>query len=116
MKEFINRFRSLLDEKGMSPFQFEKAVGITRGVLSKKFNGKYDDFKLSNLQKIKTKYPNVDMNWLIRGEKLDGVDVPEADDADRTSQLLAIISSQLETIKAQTDKIYDLTKNKAGHF
>ena len=63
-----NRIQELIEKKNLSKSAFAKEIGIQRSSLAHFFSGRNkpsSDFFL----KIKESYPELDLNWLISGNK-----------------------------------------------
>lgn len=54
-----------IESRGLSVRRFEEMAGITQGVIAKAIKNK-TSFSVSNLQKIATAFPDLDINWLIK--------------------------------------------------
>jgi len=64
----INRIDSFIKSKKMTRSKFANEVGVQRSNLAHFFNGRNKP-SLDFFLKIKRKYPEVDLNWMIYGEK-----------------------------------------------
>ena len=63
-----NRIQELIEEKNLSKSAFAKEIGIQRSSLVHFFNGRNKP-SLEFFIKIKNKYPEIDLNWIISGKK-----------------------------------------------
>ena len=63
-----NRIQELIEEKNLSKSAFAKEIGIQRSSLAHFFNGRNKP-SLEFFIKIKNKYPEIDLNWIISGRK-----------------------------------------------
>ena len=63
-----NRIQKLIEEKNLSKSAFAKEIGIQRSSLAHFFNGRNKP-SLGFFIKIKNKYPEIDLNWIISGKK-----------------------------------------------
>ena len=67
--DISKRILKIINEKGMSASKFASTIDVRRSNLSHILSGRN---KPSNdfFHKIKKIYPEIDLNWLITGEKL----------------------------------------------
>ena len=63
-----NRIQELIEEKNLSKSAFAKEIGIQRSSLAHFFNGRNKP-SLGFFIKIKNKYPEIDLNWIISGKR-----------------------------------------------
>ena len=63
-----NRIQELIDEKNLSKSAFAKEIGIQRSSLAHFFSGRNKP-SLDFFLKIKDRYPETDLNWIISGKK-----------------------------------------------
>ena len=63
-----NRIQELIDEKNLSKSAFAKEIGIQRSSLAHFFSGRNKP-SLEFFLKIKNKYPEIDLNWIISGKR-----------------------------------------------
>ena len=63
-----NRIQELIEEKNLSKSAFAKEIGIQRSSLAHFFSGRNKP-SLEFFLKIKNKYPEIDLNWIISGKK-----------------------------------------------
>lgn len=114
-----------LDKKGVSPYEFYKISGVTRGVLSQN-NGISED----NLARFLAYAPEVSTEWLLTGNgsmlkesihepkcdpptpHSDPPEVPQGASDTTIAQLLAKITEQAETIGALKEQIKQLQREK----
>ena len=64
----INRIQVLIESKNLSKSAFAKEIGVQRSNLAHFFSGRNKP-SLDFFLKIKSKYPEIDLNWLISGKK-----------------------------------------------
>ena len=63
-----NRIQELIEKKNLSKSAFAKEIGIQRSSLAHFFSGRNKP-SLEFFLKIKNKYPEIDLNWIISGRK-----------------------------------------------
>ena len=63
-----NRIQELIEEKNLSKSAFAKEIGIQRSSLAHFFSGRNKP-SLEFFLKIKNKYPEIDLNWIISGKR-----------------------------------------------
>ena len=63
-----NRIQELIEEKNLSKSAFAKEIGIQRSSLAHFFSGRNKP-SLDFFLKIKDRYPETDLNWIISGKK-----------------------------------------------
>ena len=63
-----NRIQKLIEEKNLSKSAFAKEIGIQRSSLAHFFSGRNKP-SLEFFFKIKNQYPELDVNWIIKGKK-----------------------------------------------
>ena len=63
-----SRIQELIEERNLSKSAFAKEIGIQRSSLAHFFSGRNKP-SLDFFLKIKNKYPEIDLNWLISGKK-----------------------------------------------
>ena len=73
MFTFVNmsipfRIQKLIESKKLTKSAFAKEIGIQRSSLAHFFSGRNKP-SLEFFLKIKEKYPEIDLNWIISGEK-----------------------------------------------
>lgn len=95
----IDRLYQYLENKNLTAYAFERACGIANGYLKKQFNGK-GTLGSEILDKIHSRYPELNTVWLLTGEG-------EMLIGDSGVKMLEIDKEYL-TIK---DEIIDLLKN-----
>jgi hypothetical protein len=63
-----NRIRSLIKELNVTQIEFAESIGTTPTYLSQCLTTSKRSFGVDFLLRIKHKYPNVNLNWLIADE------------------------------------------------
>jgi transcriptional regulator with XRE-family HTH domain len=76
------RLMEFISEKGLSVRQFSIECGLSNGLLSQFFSG--TDMGISKLEKILSKYPDLDIAWLFTGKR-------------NNEKIFSDISAQLES-------------------
>ena len=64
-----NRLKELIESKNLSKSAFAKEIGIQRSSLAHFFSGRNKP-SLDFFLKIKNRYPEIDLNWMISGKKI----------------------------------------------
>lgn len=100
------RLMAVIEYSGLSQTAFAKKVGSTQANLWRQLNGQ--KVNVATLLSIAEQFPEIDCNWLLRG---DGTMLKEShDDASekRIEGLLDVVTMQQETIKNLQEKIKQL--------
>jgi len=66
-----NRIKKVMDESGLSASKFADKIGVPRSGLSHVLSGRNKP-SLDYVIKLLNSFPNLDPNWLIKGEKIEG--------------------------------------------
>ena len=66
--EFSKRLRSILEDNSMTASSFAEKINVQRSSISHVLSGRNKP-SLDFYIKIKEKYPEVDLNWIISGVK-----------------------------------------------
>ncbi|MBP5561107.1 MAG: hypothetical protein J6X70_04840 [Muribaculaceae bacterium] len=97
---------AVIEYSGLSQTAFAKKIGSTQANLWRQLNGQ--KVNVATLMAVAQQFPEVDCNWLLRGEgfMLKG----EIDNAQerRIDGLLDVVATQQETIKNLQEKIKQL--------
>jgi len=101
----VGRIKQIIEKSGLSDAAFSKKVGILQMTLWRQINGARK-LSLETVAAIANAYPDVDCNWLIRGEGPMFIS-HERDDA-RLNNLVDVIAMQQETIRNLTEKVKQL--------
>ena len=64
----VDRIQKVIESKKLTKSAFAKEIGIQRSSLAHFFSGRNKP-SLEFFLKIKEKYPETDLNWIISGEK-----------------------------------------------
>tara|TARA_Y100000739_G_scaffold227763_1_gene237930 strand:- start:502 stop:792 length:291 start_codon:yes stop_codon:yes gene_type:complete len=64
-----NRIEKLIKSKKLTKSSFATEIGVQRSSLAHFFSGRNKP-SLDFFLKIKKKYPDVDLNWIISGQKI----------------------------------------------
>ena len=100
------RLLAVIEYSGLSQTAFAKKVGSTQANLWRQLNGQ--KVNVATLMAVAQQFPEVDCNWLLRGEgsMLKG----EIDTAQerRIDGLLDVVATQQETIRNLQEKIKQL--------
>ena len=100
------RLLAVIEYSGLSQTAFAKKVGSTQANLWRQLNGQ--KVNVATLIAVAQQFPEVDCNWLLRGEgsMLKG-DIDTAQER-RIDGLLDVVATQQETIKNLQEKIKQL--------
>jgi hypothetical protein len=115
MEKFETRFKALIDRVANNTNEFAQSLGYAKAsVMYNILNGKsFPSF--DTIEKIKTKYPRVDINWLITGKGnmfYDTISVNEEISQNRENEN-TISSAFYERLLADRDeKIKELKEDK----
>ena len=71
------RLKQLLEKMELSPLAFSEQVGIQRSSLSHLFSGRNKP-SVDLLLKIKNKFPETDLEWLLTGESFNSNPLTQA--------------------------------------
>ncbi len=63
----VNRIFTFIESLQLSPTEFADTIGISRASISSIKTGRTQP-TLSLVEKIKQRFPEIDINWLILGE------------------------------------------------
>ena len=63
----VNRIFTIIESLQLTPTEFADTIGVSRASISSIKTGRTQP-TLSLIEKIKQRFPNVDINWLILGE------------------------------------------------
>lgn len=100
------RLFAVIEYSGLSQTAFAKKIGSTQANLWRQLNGQ--KVNVATLMAVAQQFPEIDCNWLLRGEgsMLKG----ETDTAQerRIDGLLDVVATQQETIKNLQEKIKQL--------
>ena len=64
----VDRIHNLIESKKLTKSAFAKEIGVQRSSLAHFFSGRNKP-SLDFFLKIKSKYPDTDLNWIISGKK-----------------------------------------------
>ena len=100
------RLLAVIEYSGLSQTAFAKKVGSTQANLWRQLNGQ--KVNVATLMAVAQQFPEVDCNWLLRGEG--SILKGEIDNAQerRIDGLLDVVATQQETIKNLQEKIKQL--------
>lgn len=76
--DITERLVLFLQHEGLTPFQMNKAAGLSRTLLAKAID-KHQGLSSGTLEKISNTYPNLNIDWLVtgRGEMLIAAEPPK---------------------------------------
>ena len=72
------RLKQYIEEKDLSPIEFSEQVGIQRSSLSHLYSGRNKP-SIDLLLKIKNQFPDINLEWLITGDK-PNIDIKKEND------------------------------------
>lgn len=69
----LNRIKQIIDKENLSSTQFASEIGVQRSALSHVLSGRNNP-SLDFMMKIKTRYPDINLDWLLLGKgKMTGI-------------------------------------------
>ncbi len=74
MKDIAERIRKLMEDKGLTPTEFAKAIGENPSKISHLLSGRNNP-SLALLSKIQSSFTNVNLHFLITGETIENKEV-----------------------------------------
>lgn len=89
-----DRIRQLMEAQHMTQQAFAKFVGISAATLSGIFQGRTKP-TLNIVDSIKSKFPNISLDWLMFGKGMMFVDETSADDSSSTPQESGMAGEQM---------------------
>ena len=63
----LNRIKQIIDKENLSSTQFASEIGVQRSALSHVLSGRNNP-SLDFMMKIKTRYPDINLDWLLLGK------------------------------------------------
>jgi transcriptional regulator with XRE-family HTH domain len=63
----LNRIKQIIDKEKLSSTQFASEIGVQRSALSHVLSGRNNP-SLDFMMKIKTRYPDINLDWLLLGK------------------------------------------------
>ena len=97
------RLLAVIEYSGLSQTAFAKKLGLTQANLWRQLNGQR--VNVATLVAAAEQFPELDCNWLLRGE---GNMIIEPKEDKRLDNLIDVIAMQQETIKNLQEKIKQL--------
>lgn len=100
------RLLAVIEYSGLSQTAFAKKIGSTQANLWRQLNGQ--KVSVATLVAIAEQFPEIDCNWLLRGQG--SMIIGQIDDKNerRIDGLLDVVADLQETIKNLQDKIKQL--------
>lgn len=102
----VNRIFTFIESLQLTPTEFADTIGVSRASISSIKTGRTQP-TLSLIEKIKQRFPNVDINWLILGEG----DAPIANRSESETELFSDDEVKTEIEITQTSSNDDTTAN-----
>ena len=102
----VNRIFTFIESLQLTPTEFADTIGVSRASISSIKTGRTQP-TLSLIEKIKQRFPNVDINWLILGEG----DAPIANRSESEIELFSDDEVKTEIEITQTSSNDDTTAN-----
>jgi transcriptional regulator with XRE-family HTH domain len=104
----VARIKQIIEKSGLSDAAFSKKVGVQQMTLWRQVNGTRK-LSLETVAAIANAYPEIDCNWLIRGDGPMYISTDRNDE--RLNNLIDVISMQQETIRNLMEKVKQLQNN-----
>ena len=101
----VARIKQIIEKSGLSDAAFSKKVGVLQMTLWRQVNGTRK-LSLETVAAIANAYPEIDCNWLLRGEGSMYIETDKNDE--RLNNLIDVISMQQETIRNLMEKVKQL--------
>ena len=102
----VNRIFTFIESLQLTPTEFADTIGVSRASISSIKTGRTQP-TLSLVEKIKQRFPNVDINWLILGEG----DAPIVNRSEQEIELFTDDEIKAEIEVTQTSSNDDTTAN-----
>ena len=102
----VNRIFTFIESLQLTPTEFADTIGVSRASISSIKTGRTQP-TLSLVEKIKQRFPNVDINWLILGEG----DAPIVNRSESETELFSDDEVKAEIEVTQTLSNDDTTAN-----
>lgn len=103
------RFKQLMEIFNHNPYSFSEEIGVSSTVIYNIIGGRRSNPGFELLEKIKERYPEVDLNWLVSGigsPLLDNDKMPEI------NFKIHELSKQLERLAGVRDQYISVLKAK----
>ena len=101
----VARIKQIIEKSGLSDAALSKKVGVLQMTLWRQVNGTRK-LSLETVAAIANAYPEIDCNWLLRGEGPMYIETDKNDE--RLNNLIDVISMQQETIRNLMEKVKQL--------
>ena len=102
----VNRIFTFIESLQLTPTEFADTIGVSRASISSIKTGRTQP-TLSLVEKIKQRFPEIDINWLILGEG----DAPIANSSESETELFSDDEVKTEIEITQTSSNDDTTAN-----
>ena len=102
----VNRIFTFIESLQLTPTEFADTIGVSRASISSIKTGRTQP-TLSLVEKIKQRFPNVDINWLILGEG----DAPIVNRSESETELFSDDEVKAEIEVTQTSSNDDTAAN-----
>lgn len=102
----VNRIFTFIENQHLTPTEFADKIGVSRASISSIKTGRTQP-TLSLVEKIKQRFPEIDINWLILGEG----DAPIANRSESEIELFSDDEVKTEIEITQTSSNDDTTAN-----
>lgn len=102
----VNRIFTFIESLQLTPTEFADTIGVSRASISSIKTGRTQP-TLSLVEKIKQRFPEIDINWLILGEG----DAPIANRSESETELFSDDEVKAEIEVTQTSLNDDTTAN-----
>lgn len=102
----VNRIFTFIENLQLTPTEFADTIGVSRASISSIKTGRTQP-TLSLVEKIKQRFPEIDINWLILGEG----DAPIVNRSEQEIELFTDDEIKAEIEVTQTSSNYDTAAN-----
>lgn len=102
----VQRLLEVIEHSGLSQTAFAKKIGSTQANLWRQLNGQ--KVNVATIMAVAQQFPEIDCNWLLRGEGAMVKGTIDNAQERRIDGLLDVVATQQETINNLQEKIKQL--------
>lgn len=102
----VQRLLEVIEHSGLSQTAFAKKIGSTQANLWRQLNGQ--KVNVATIMAVAQQFPEIDCNWLLRGEGAMVKGTIDNAQERRIDGLLDVVATQQETINNLMEKIKQL--------
>lgn len=103
----ITRIHKLIDKEGISVRRFEQSINASNGLIRKAIANN-TDVQSKWILEIADTYPNLNLDWLIKGEG----EMYREGSSDKQATMASISVHELNELKARMDSLLTLLESK----